>query len=102
MFLCLFVFFLFDSGTRAWTQPSLPDSIKMCCVSVTFDLSSLKQQSLWHVFSGGVGGVCGGVADIGVSQMLNGCFPLGVRPPLSPAFVHKGKKKKDFKLKFSI
>lgn len=33
-------------------------------------------------------------------QKQNGCFPLGIGPLLSPAFVHKKREKKDFKLKF--
>lgn len=57
----------------------------------------MKQQCHCGMFfGGGWGGGWGGLAGIGGGgvQKQNGCFPLGVGPLLSPAFVHKKRKKR--------
>lgn len=63
--MCFFYVFILESGTRAWTRPSLPDSIKMCSLCL-WPLTSPREttESLWHVFL--VGGWGGGMVGIGV------------------------------------
>ena len=84
-----------ESGTRASTRPSLPNSIKMCTLYLwTLTSPCETTVSLWHVLGGGgVGGV-GQRGPVECVSKQNGCFPLGVGPLLSPAFVHKTTKEK--------